>query len=111
MRYKFSRCFAMEHPQSNDLIEFYRDRIGLNLVKEDAGQVEFDTAPVRLFAQRGERPALMFELIVENLDNAREDLTGKGCEIIRWEGRGKTCYLKDPFGFVFNIWEDPQAFD
>lgn len=111
MPYKFSRCFAMEHPDHRDLIEFYQSQIGLNLVKAGAKDVEFDTSPVRLFVTEGSRQALIFELLVPDLDAAREDLLSKGCTIVRWEGKGKTCYVQDPFGFMFNVWEDPQAFE
>ena len=101
----------MEHPKSKELIAFYRDQIGLNMVDNDGGEVEFDTKPVRLFVNQAEKQGLFFELLVENLDGSREDLVAKGCEILRWEGRGKTCYVRDPFGFIFNVWEDPAAFD
>ena len=111
MPYKFSRCFAMEHPQSDELVEFYRDKIGLKIASRGPDQVEFDTAPVRLFVDSGPGPKLIFELLVPDLEGAREDLLAKGCEIVRWEGKGKTCYVRDPFGFMFNVWEDPQAFE
>ena len=101
----------MEHPQSEELVRFYRDQIGLEVVKSDVAQVEFNTAPVRLFVDHGSNRALIFELLVPNLIEARQDLIDKGCEILRWEGRGKTCYVRDPFGFVFNVWEDPSAFE
>jgi hypothetical protein len=97
----------MEHPQHDKLVEFYRDQIGLDVVDKGAPQVEFDTAPVRLFVDHGEKQALIFELLVDDLDAAKQDLMAKGCEILRWEGKGKTCYVRDPFGFVFNVWEEP----
>ena len=110
MPFKFSRCFAMEHPQYKEMIEFYKNVIGLNLIEGGTGQVEFDTAPVRLFVDEGSGQALIFELLVPNLERAREELEANGCEIVRWEGKGKTCYARDPFGFMFNVWEDPGAF-
>ena len=111
MKYKFSRCLAMEHSNSKELIEFYRDKIGLDMVDNDGGDVEFDTKPVRLFVNQAEKQALIFELLVDDLDKAKEDLASKGCKILQWEGKGKTCYARDPFGFIFNVWEDPAAFD
>ena len=30
----------------------------------------------------------------------------KSCEIVRWEGKGMNCYVRDPFGMVFNVWEE-----
>jgi hypothetical protein len=45
------------------------------------------------------------EFLVEDLEAARDHLIGNGCKIIKWEGKGKDCYLQDPFGVVFNLWE------
>ena len=110
MPYKFSRCFAMQHPRHNELIDFYKNIIGLKPVESDADYAEFDTAPVRLFADQGSEQALIFELIVPDLEKAQQELVAHGCEVVRWEGKGKTCYIRDPFGFLFNVWEDPGAF-
>ncbi len=46
------------------------------------------------------------EFCVDDLDVARDSLISKGCRVIKWEGKGKDCYLKDPFGMIFNLWEE-----
>ena len=48
----------------------------------------------------------VLEFCVDNLDVAKERLVSKGCQIIKWEEKGKDCYLKDPFGVIFNLWEE-----
>lgn len=101
----------MQHPESEKLIQFYRDQIGLKMVETDEATAEFATSPVRLFVDQGDRPTFIFELLVPDLDEAHADLLAKGCQILRWEGRGKTCYVRDPFGFIFNVWEDRAAFE
>jgi len=25
--------------------------------------------------------------------------------VVKWEGKGNDCYMRDPFGLVFNLWE------
>jgi len=42
---------------------------------------------------------------VTDLDKARNELMEKGCMVVTWEGKGNPCYMRDPFGFVFNLWE------
>ena len=44
------------------------------------------------------------EFCVDDLDASRDRLGSKGCRVIKWEG--KDCYLKDPFGMIFNLWEE-----
>ena len=46
------------------------------------------------------------ELFVDDLDKAREILETNGCKILRWRGKGQDCYVQDPFGVIFNIWEE-----
>jgi hypothetical protein len=47
------------------------------------------------------------ELLVDDLEDARDELVANGCEILRWRGRGQDCYIKDPFGVIFNLWKIP----
>ena len=43
-------------------------------------------------------------------DNVVQELLEAGCQLIRWEGKGGCCYMQDPFGFMFNLFEEPGAF-
>lgn len=45
------------------------------------------------------------ELFVDDLEKAKEHLLSNGCTILKWEGKGKDCYIEDPYGLRFNIWE------
>ena len=45
---------------------------------------------------------------VYDLDAARDRLVSKGCRVIKWEGKGKDCYIQDPFGMIFNLWEENE---
>ncbi|MEE9443003.1 MAG: VOC family protein [candidate division Zixibacteria bacterium] len=110
MPYKFSRCIAMQHPAEKQVLEFYRNVIGLEVVGEGPDGVELNADPYRLFLDGREPRELIMELIVPDLEKAREELVAAGCRVIRWEGKGKCCYIRDPFGQLFNIWEDPDAF-
>ena len=49
---------------------------------------------------------LIHELYVDDLESARATLLSLGCEVLRWKGKGQDCYIKDPFGVVFNLWEN-----
>ncbi len=45
------------------------------------------------------------ELFVDDLDTAKAHFLANGCKILRWHGKGKDCYIEDPFGVRFNVWE------
>ena len=48
----------------------------------------------------------VMEIVVNNLEEAKVYLVENDCEIVRWEGKGKDCYVRDPFGMIFNVWEE-----
>ena len=45
------------------------------------------------------------EFNVDDLDEAKEYLLANDCTVVKWEGKGKDCYMRDPYGLVFNLWE------
>jgi len=51
------------------------------------------------------------ELIVPNLEEAQRDLVSQGWTVVIWEGLGRRCYLRNTMGTLFNLFEDPTAFD
>ncbi len=111
MPYKFSRCISFQTSESIAAVEFYRAVLGFEVVEKLDMCVELRAGQNRIFVESGESPVTVHELIVPNLDAARADLLANGCDVIKWEGKGKDCYIRDPFGFMFNIWEDPKAFE
>ncbi len=105
MPYKLSRCFCLQTPDVARARSFYSEVLGFKEIST-AGQVEFDTPPVRLFMDSGPAMGPIFELIVPDLEQARQELLAAGCTVLQWEGKGKTCYVRDPFGFTFNLFEE-----
>jgi hypothetical protein len=59
---------------------------------------------INLFVERG--PDLggpVFEVTVDNVDEAKLRLTKNGCEIVKDEPDFPRCYVKDPFGLIYNL--------
>jgi len=48
----------------------------------------------------------VLELFVGDLEVARDELVANGCKVLRWRGKGQDCYIEDPFGVIYNIWEE-----
>jgi catechol 2,3-dioxygenase-like lactoylglutathione lyase family enzyme len=100
----------VRHPAKEQIIKFYTEVLGLATAGEIDRCTEIAAEPMRLFVEAGEPRDIVLELIVANLDHARRELEAAGCRVMRWEGRGKDCYIRDPFGTTYNLWEDPEAF-
>ena len=43
---------------------------------------------------------------LDNLEEARDILLENGCEVVVWKGKGEDCYMQDPFGVIYNLWEE-----
>jgi hypothetical protein len=50
-------------------------------------------------------PALgaVLEVTVENVEEAKKRLVASGCEIVKDEPEFPRCYVKDPFGLIYNL--------
>jgi hypothetical protein len=40
---------------------------------------------------------------VENVEEAKKRLVANGCEIVKDEPEFPRCYVKDPFGLIYNL--------
>jgi catechol 2,3-dioxygenase-like lactoylglutathione lyase family enzyme len=91
MSYTFSRCFALQTPEPEKAVEFYRKVFGLELAKSDGNEIELQAGQFRFFLDKGPSMGPIMEFVVPNLDRAKAELLDAGCEIIRWGGLGKPC--------------------
>jgi catechol 2,3-dioxygenase-like lactoylglutathione lyase family enzyme len=110
MPFKFSRCICLQSPDANEAMKFYHTVMGLPAVARTDGQRELTASENRMFFDSGELRGPIMEFLVPDIEKAREELIAAGCTVVRWEGKGGCCYVQDPFGFWFNLWEEPEAF-
>ena len=81
-------------------------------VKENETHLEVQNGPICMFIQ--ENPGIdcvVMEYFVDDVEAARQYLESNGCKVIKWEGKGKDCYMRDPYGLTFNLWEEKQDQD
>ena len=71
----------------------------------EGDSIELKAGDRLLYFDKAPEHKTIFEFYVDDLDAARADLESKGCTTIRWGGKGKPCYMQDPFGNVFNLYQ------
>lgn len=88
--------------------EFYSTIFGMKEPdQKDVDEVEFRTNDNSIYLMGGnENLGPIMEVVVSDLDEAKKHFVENGCEVVRWHGKGKDCYIKDPFGMIFNVWEE-----
>ena len=96
---------------------FYRDALGITLDRQEGAepfwlQGHLDNGPDLIFfqqaAQRGETPALVFELDEGGIDDIVAELAGKGVTIVTPVSEapgGWSADFLDPDGFGLGLWQ------
>ena len=103
MSFRLTDNINIETPNLEEAVQFYTEVLGLRIAEMGNDWARFDK--FNLYISRGRTLGPITEFHVENLEKAKETLLERGCTVLRWEGKGKPCYMQDPFGFVFNLWE------
>jgi len=107
MKFKMSSNVAVRTRDYQKAIDFYTGVLGFTNRSNDPEHAVIDAPPLTIFIDKGyDMNGPVLELFVDNLDEARDRLLAQGCEIIVWKGKGQDCYLQDPFGVIYNLWED-----
>ena len=107
MKFKMSPNIAVRTAQFADAVDFYTNVIGFANRSDDPELADLDASPINLFvigADEFRGPVL--ELFVDDLEQARDTLVANGCKVLRWRGKGQDCYIQDPFGVIYNLWEE-----
>ncbi len=110
MPYRLSECVAFEVSDQERAVAFYERVFGFQVSRLNENTVELKGGPIRLFLEEGDLDGPIFEFLVPDVEKAKEALLVEGCEIVRWEGTGTCCSLRDSFGFVLNLYEKSDAF-
>ena len=53
--------------------------------------------------EKGNRPGPVFDFLVANAQDTKERLLAAGCSVVEENPSVPRCYIRDPFGLVFNI--------
>ena len=82
--------------------QFYQDLLGFELTQETP-MLGFDTGSFTLYVERGAKSEPVFEYAVDDVQQAKARLMAAGCELVEENAAIPRCYLRDPFGLVFNL--------
>ena len=107
MKFKMSSNIAVRSKQNSEAIKFYSQVLGFKNRSTDPNVADLDVNPITLYLiEDDEFSGPVLELFVDNLEEARDTLVANGCKVLRWRGKGQDCYIQDPFGVIFNLWEE-----
>lgn len=106
MRFRFSNRMAIGST-SKASVDIYQDVFGLEVKTGDDGYDFVDMAPMIAYVEKDAGfTGPVFELLVDDVEAARDYLVPKGFQVLRWEGVGGACFVEDPNGVRYNLFQE-----
>ena len=82
---------------------FYVKQLGFEITDEAPNMISLHGENINLFIERGPALGPVFEVTVGSVEEAKLRLVKNGCEIVKDEPDFPRCYIKDPFGLIYNL--------
>lgn len=101
--FKASRDIIVRTEKWSEALKFYGSVLGLPMTYRSETIVGFETGSFCLYVEQGKEHGPVFDFLVPNIQAAKQQLVAAGCTIIEESPAVPRCYIRDPFGLVFNI--------
>ena len=101
--FKASRDIIVRTEKWLEALKFYGSVLGLPITHRSETIVGFETGSFCLYVEQGKEHGPVFDFLVPNIQAAKQQLVAAGCTIIEENPAVPRCYIRDPFGLVFNI--------
>ncbi len=82
---------------------FYVEQLGFAVTGETPNMISLHGEHINLFIERGPALGPVLEVSVGDVEQAKDRLVKNGCEIVKDEPDFPRCYVKDPFGLIYNL--------
>jgi predicted enzyme related to lactoylglutathione lyase len=83
--------------------KFYGSVLGLKVAHRSKTLVGFETGAFCLYVEKGDEHGPVFEFLVPDVQAAKCRLVAAGCTVMEEDPSLPRCYIRDPYGVVFNI--------
>ena len=103
MANKFGTDILIQSPDPKNAALFYVNQLGFEITDDTPTMVSLHGAHINLFIERGPTLGPVLEVTVANVEEAKERLVKNGCVIVKDEPHFPRCYVKDPFGLIYNL--------
>jgi len=101
--FKASREIIIRTEKWSEALKFYGSVLGLPITERSETIVGFETDAFCLYVERGKEHGPVFDFLVPDIQAAKRQLVAAGCTVIEENLKIPRCYIRDPFGLVFNI--------
>ena len=103
MANSFGTDILIQAPDPEKAAAFYVEHLGFEITGEEPEMISLHGKHINLFIERGPALGPVLEVTVDSVAAARLRLEKNGCEVVKDEPDFPRCYIKDPFGLIYNL--------
>jgi catechol 2,3-dioxygenase-like lactoylglutathione lyase family enzyme len=100
---RFGTDILIQAPDPANAASFYVEQLGFQITGDMPNMVSLHGEHINLFIERGPALGPVLEVTVGNVEEAKVRLLKKGCAVVKDEPDFPRCYVKDPFGLIYNL--------
>jgi hypothetical protein len=105
MANKFGADILIQAKDPMKAARFYVKELGFEITDKNPKMVGLHGPHINLFIEPGPPLGPVLEVTVKSVKKAKANLTKKGCRVVKDEPDFPRCYIKDPYGLIYNLTE------
>ena len=82
---------------------FYVKELGFVITDEAPTLISLHGRHINLFIEEGPALGPVLEVSVADVEKTKARLVARGCQVVKDEPEFPRCYVKDPFGLIYNL--------
>jgi predicted enzyme related to lactoylglutathione lyase len=102
-KFRSTRDVIIRTKKWAEATKFYKSVFGLKVTHKSKTMLGFETGEFCLYVEKGEKHGPVFEFLVLDVEAAKKRLLAAGCTLVEEIPEQPRCYLRDPYGVVFNV--------
>jgi catechol 2,3-dioxygenase-like lactoylglutathione lyase family enzyme len=103
MANSFGSDVLIQAPDPKRAAEFYVEHLGFEITDESPELVSLLGRHINLYIERGPALGPVLEATVDSVEAAKRLLVKSGCQVVKDEPEFPRCYIRDPFGLMYNL--------
>jgi hypothetical protein len=103
MANKFGADILIQAEDPKSAASWYVEQLGFEVTGDTPEMVSLHGPNINMFIELGPALGPVFEVFVGDVEEAKTRLVANGCEIVKDEPEFPRCYVKDPFGLIYNL--------
>jgi len=98
----FGTDILIQAPDPAAAARFYAQQFGFGITAEKP-MLSMHGDSINFFIEQGPPLGPVLEVTVDDVEQAKKRLVANGCEVIKDEPHVPRCYIRDPFGLIYNL--------